>query len=554
MGCKERIVGWAVCLGLSFALLVGCSGGGGGDAPPSGAGATAPAGAPSAGGGGLGGVPSAGSGVASGGGGAAAIVGAQEAYIKASNSGFGDLFGAAIALSADGNTLAVAAVGESSAAGVNGDQTDNTLGAAGAVYVLVRSGATWVQQAYIKASNPDAGDEFGTSVALSADGDTLVVGAPGESSAGGGNQADNAAPAAGAAYVFIRSGTTWTQQAYIKASNPQVAAEFGISVALSGDGDMLAVGAQGESGAATGIDGNQANNTAPFAGAVYMFVRSGGTWTQQTYVKASNASANDLFGAAVALSADGGTLAVGALGEASAATGIAGDQANNAAPDAGAAYVFVRSGTSWVQQAYVKASNAGEGDFFGVSLSLSADGNTLAVGAPREDRASSGINGEPLDDTAVDAGAAYVFVRSASTWSQQSYVKASNTGVTDSGGFGELFGAAVALSQDGNVLAVGAPLESGDATGIGGDHSGDTFLSGATYVFSRAGSTWAQDAYVKASNTALGSLFGFHVALNGAGSELAVGALGEAGAATGINGDQTANPAFAFSGAAYVFR
>src|ERR1041384_4603400 len=164
-------------------------------------------------------------------------------------------------------------------------------------------------------------------------------------------------------------------------------------------------------------------------------LRSGGTWTQQTYVKASNASANDLFGAAVALSADGGTLAVGALGEASAATGIAGDQANNAAPDAGAAYVFVRSGTSWVQQAYVKASNAGEGDFFGVSLSLSADGNTLAVGAPREDSASSGINGEPLDDTAVDAGAAYVFVRSASTWSQQSYVKASNTGVTDSGGF-----------------------------------------------------------------------------------------------------------------------
>src|ERR1043166_2602627 len=239
MGCKERIVGWAVCLGLSFALLVGCSGGGGGDAPPSGAGATAPAGAPSAGGGGLGGVPSAGSGV-SGGGGAAAIVGAQEAYIKASNSGFGDLFGAAIALSADGNTLAVAAVGESSAAGVNGDQTDNTLGAAGAVYVLVRSGATWVQQAYIKASNPDAGDEFGTSVALSADGDTLVVGAP------------------------------------------------------------------GESGAGAGIDGNQAKNTAPFAGAVYMFVRSGGTWTQQTYVKASNASANDLFGAAVALSADGG--------------------------------------------------------------------------------------------------------------------------------------------------------------------------------------------------------------------------------------------------------
>jgi len=485
------------------------------------------------------------------------VVSAQEAYIKASNTNGGDFFGDAIALSADGNTLAVAATNESSGvAGINGDQADNTVAAAGAVYVFVRSGATWVQQAYIKASNPDVGDQFGLSVALSADGNTLVVGAPGESSAAmgiGGDQTDNTTLSAGAVYIFVRSGTTWTQQAYIKASNPQLAAEFGTSVALSGDGDALAAGAPRESGAATGVDGDQANNTAAFAGAVYMFVRSGGTWTQQAYIKASNTGVNDQFGTVVTLSADGTTLAVGAIGEESAAAGINADQASDAAPEAGAVYVFVRSGAAWAQQAYVKASNAGAGDRFGASLSLSADGDTLAVGAPRENSAATGINGDQLDDT-VDAGAVYVFVRSAATWSQQAYIKASNTGATDTLGFGELFGLAVALSQDGNALAVGAPLESGDATGIGGDQTGATVFSGAAYVFARADSTWAQDAYVKASNTVSGALFGAQVALNGAGSALVVGALGEPGAAIGINGDQSANAGLGFAGAVYVFR
>ena len=255
-----KTAGWAVCLTLSL-VLTACSGGGGGGGAP------APTGTPSNGGG----TPPSGGGAPP-----APVVSAQEAYIKASNTNGGDFFGDAIALSADGNTLAVAATNESSGvAGINGDQADNTVAAAGAVYVFVRSGATWVQQAYIKASNPDVGDQFGLSVALSADGNTLVVGAPGESSAAmgiGGDQTDNTTLSAGAVYIFVRSGTTWTQQAYIKASNPQLAAEFGTSVALSGDGDALAAGAPRESGAATGVDGDQANNTAAFAGAVYMFV------------------------------------------------------------------------------------------------------------------------------------------------------------------------------------------------------------------------------------------------------------------------------------------
>jgi hypothetical protein len=140
--------------------------------------------------------------------------------------------------------------------------------------------------------------------------------------------------------VFTRSGTTWTQQAYVKASNTGADDSFGYSVVLLADGSTLAVGAYNEASAATGIGGNQADNSAGGAGAVYVFTRSGTTWTQQAYVKASNTGADDGFGRSVALSADGSTLAVGAYGEGSAATGIDGNQADGSAVQAGAVYVF----------------------------------------------------------------------------------------------------------------------------------------------------------------------------------------------------------------------
>ena len=195
---------------------------------------------------------------------------------------------------------------------------------------------------------------------------------------------DNSSIYAGAVYVFSRSGTTWTQQAYVKASNTEAGDQFGYSVSLSSDGNTLAVGAKHEDSNATGIiDTNQDDDTKSAAGAVYVFSRSGTTWTQQAYVKASNTEANDDFGYSVSLSSDGNTLAVGAQRESSNATGIGGDEDDNSAPFAGAVYVFSRSGTTWTQQAYVKASNTEKIDHFGASVSLSSDGNTLAVGAYR---------------------------------------------------------------------------------------------------------------------------------------------------------------------------
>src|SRR6185295_18165000 len=155
------------------------------------------------------------------------------------------------------------------------------------------------------------------------------------------------------------------QQAYLKPSNPQSGAEFGHYVALSQDGNTLAVSAYWEASNATGINGNQKDESIPQAGAVYVFTRQATVWRQQAYVKASNTGE--------AGSADS-TLAVGAITEDSGATGIDGDQRNNAAQSAGAVYVFRRAGTTWAQQAYVKPSNIDAGDFFGYAVSLNVNG------------------------------------------------------------------------------------------------------------------------------------------------------------------------------------
>ena len=394
----------------------------------------------------------------------------QQAYLKASNTGAYDRFGHAVAL--DGDTLVVGAYTEaSSATGVGGNQADNAASNSGAAYVFVRSGTTWTQQAYIKASNTDAHDKFGWSVAL--DGDTLAVGAVGERNSNpgvGSTPINNHATDSGAAYIFVRSGTTWTQQAYIKTSRPGSGFDFGYSMSL--DGDTLAVGAAREQSNATGVGGDQLNNLAKGSGAVYIFVRSGTTWAQQAYIKASNTDTNDLFGWSVAL--DSGTLAVGALGEASSALGVGGNQADNAASNSGAVYIFTRSGTTWSQQAYIKASNTGNRDYFGHSVALDSD--TLAVGASGEASSAIGVGGNQADNAAYDSGAVYTFVRSGTTWSQQAYIKASNTDSKD------LFGHSVALKGD--TLSTGAIGESSSAMGVGGNSADNLgYESGAVYVF-----------------------------------------------------------------------
>ncbi len=348
------------------------------------------------------------------------------------------------------------------------------------------------------------------------------------------------APDSGAVYVFTRDGAgVWTQQAYIKASNTDSEDAFGQTVALSGD--TLVVGAHLEASAATGIDGDQSDNSANNAGAVYVFTRdAAGVWTQQAYIKASNTDDRDSFGS-IALSGD--TLAVGAFGEDSAATGINGDQSDNSTDGTGAVYVFTRDAAGvWTQQAYIKASNTGAGDGF---ASVALSGDRLVIGASFEDSAATGIDGDQSDNSATDGGATYVFMRDAAgVWSQQAYLKASNTDTDDE------FGRFVRLSGD--TLVVSAHHEDSAASGIDGDQSDNSAIDGgAAYVFAGdAAGVWSQLAYVKASNTEADDLFTWSVALSG--NTLAVGARSEASAVTGIGGDQSDNSAVD-AGSVYVF-
>ena len=436
----------------------------------------------------------------------------QQAYVKASNPGQSDHFGSSVALSRDGNTMAVAAHWEASGAtGVNGNQNDNSIPQSGAVYVFTRNGTTWTQQAYIKASNTGKagegqlagdGDQFGFSLALSGDGNTLAVGAISEDSAAqqiNGNQGDDSAQSAGAVYVYSRTGSTWAQQAYVKSANMGAGDGLGFSVALSFDGNTLAAAAFDEDGGGRGI--NPPDNTeSQNSGALYVFTRQGGTWSQQAYIKGSKGETSDGFGFATAISDDGNTIAVGSGDEACLTPGIDPPGCADDAPPlrganiwVGAAYVFVRNGNAWSEQTFIKAPNARPYNSFGVRLDLSGDGNTLAVSAYLEDNAGRGIRPPMVQqfliqdilngwrehrNEAEESGAVYFYTRSGTRWTAGAWVKAANADA------GDEFGSSVALSTDGHVMVVGAHGEDSAATGINGnqaDNSADD--SGAAYVF-----------------------------------------------------------------------
>lgn len=457
-------------------------------------------------------------------------------YVKSSNSGEGDLFGYYIALSNDGSTMAVSShLEDSGSVGINGEEDNNDAISSGAVYVFVRENGNWVQEAYIKASNPDPQDRFGISVGLSDDGNTLAVGANGESSSSrgvNGSQADNSRDGSGAAYVFVRDHGIWSQEAYIKASNPDSEDEFGGSVALSGDGNTLAVGAIDESSSASTVNGNSMLNDLDSNGAVYIFVRESQFWNQTAYIKPSLARSSQWFGASVSLSTNGDTLAVGAPSLLS---------------NEGSTFIFVRTNNSWEEQAHIRPFYSGDDDKFGVSVSLSGDGNTVAVGAFFESSDSNGINGDQTNDLANKSGAAYIFERVGTSWNEETYIKASNSDATDQ------FGSVVALSKDGNRLVVGSINEDGVGKGLGGDPSDNSLEgSGAAYLFTRIAGSWTESSYMKAGNSDSWDRFGAGVAISGDGQTIAVGAPSEDGSGTGFTGVQTDN-ALGTSGAVYLY-
>lgn len=375
-----------------------------------------------------------------------------------------DRFGASVAISADGNTAIMGAPGEDTGA--------NNKGSA---YIFIRSGSSWSQQAKIQAT--DTSFQFGSnSVALSADGNTAIIGVPSSSAPNG------------AAYIFVRSGTNWSQQQKIQAAKTTTDL-FGLSVSLSNDGNTAIIGAPYDDTGGARV------------GAAYIFNRSGTSWSQTTKLQGSNKAANDQFGWGASISGDGNTAIVGAnyktLGE-----GFA-----------GAAYIFVRSGTDWSEQSTFQATDRGYGDYFGSSVSISTDGNTAIIGAPYED---TGDN---------NAGAAYIFVRSGTNWSQQQKIQAPS--VT----YGGQFGDSVSISGDSNTVIVGEP---GSGTP-------------SAHVFIRSGTTWSWVTNLKSANpTPVYDNMGRSVSISNNGW------FAISGAPSDNTGGATAGAAYAFQYAYYV--
>jgi len=360
-------------------------------------------------------------------------------------------FGTSVALSSDGTTAIV------------GDTRDWTK--TGSAYVFTRSGDVWVQQAKLTASDSGQNDEFGISVALSSDGGTAIVGAWKDSYGSTTTQ--------GSAYVFTRSGSAWTQQAKLTASDSSVADNFGISVALSGDGNIALVGAWKNNLFVTSQ-----------RGASYVYARSGSTWTQQAKLLAEDGAPGDHFGYSVALANDGNSAIIGAS-----------DDQIGSTLRQGSAYVFVRTGSIWTQQVKLIAGDGDIYDQFGSSVAISGDGSVAVVG-------SSWANSE--------AGAAYVFERSKNAWTQQAKFAADNPQIYD------YFGRSVAVSNDGRTIIAGAF----------GDKVDPNYEQGSAYVFKRGDGGWRAHVMLTANDGAGFAKFGQSVALSSDGRLAMVGAAG----------------------------
>lgn len=381
------------------------------------------------------------------------------------------------------------------------------LGGSGSVRVFVNRSGQWLQESFgdqrgcLRGLDTTPMDLFGASLALTPAGDTLVVGAPGHST--------GEAPVpvgdrdySGAAYIFEKiNPIDWEQAPILLASNsggnyeciacddfacPTSGEGDGFGAAVAVSGDTVVVGAPGEASAATSVNGDESDDSAPGAGAAYVFEKIDGIWEQTAYLKASNSDEGDRFGFAVAIHGD--TIVVGAEREDS---GDAVNEGDNSAVDAGAAYVFERAGGVWEQTQYLKASNAQEGYFFGANLTMTD--TTLAVGSPGE----SSVGGE-------DSGAAYLFTFVDSEWTQTNFYKAFNADVGSAfaGPHGSVdFSSPSALnsceaqatktgaslSLAGDTLVVGTPYEDSAAVGVNGVPTSNAIPnSGAVYIFDNA--------------------------------------------------------------------
>ena len=381
----------------------------------------------------------------------------ESAILTANDKATTDLFGYAVDISNNGTRVVIGAY-----------QADpSALNDAGKAYIFGLSETIWAQEAILTAADQTAVSNFGMSVAITELGDRVIMGA---------NLANpDSVNDAGAAYIFSRSGTTWTQEAMISANDKVGVDWFGLSVSIDAAGSRVIVGAY-----LADPGGLHA------AGKAYIFSRAGTVWTQEAILTASDKVTLDRFAYSVDMDGTGDRVVIGAY---SADPG--------SLTDAGKAYVFVRSGTTWTEEAILTASDQAADDQFGISVSIDGTGTRIAVGSYLAN-----------PDTLSNAGKVYIFTRNVATWTEEAILTASDKAI------GDIFGTSVSFSAAGDRIIIGA--KSGDPGGI--------LTAGKAYLFSRTNTTWAQEAMLSASDKATGDQFGISVAMAGLGSSVAVGA------------------------------
>lgn len=350
----------------------------------------------------------------------------------------------AIDISSDGNTCII---------GAERDFVDS-VNSAGSAFVFTRRGSKWIQQAKLKALDPTSYANFGFSVAISADGNTAVIGATGTQHSSG----------SGSVYVFTRSGSTWTQQAKLQAFDISTLA-FGYNVSISDNGNTIAIAPN--QGTYLGNDSS-----------IFVFTWTGSAWVPQTRLIPPT---DRLFNRTLRLSSDGNTCAC-----------VTSATTHSGLEDAGAGHIFVRSGSTWTYQAKLIANDPIEYAGWS-SLDISKDGNTAVIGAAQDSTYQP------------ENGAVYVFSRSGSTWTQQAKLFISDPEAYDRVGEANT----ISISNDGNVIAIGVPEK--------------TSFSGAVYIFTKSGSTWVQQAKIVPNDSFAGNKFGLSLALNHDGKSCIIG-------------------------------
>jgi hypothetical protein len=382
----------------------------------------------------------------------------EEGKLVAGDRAANDYFGRSVTISGDGTRLAIGAY--------QADISSTTD--AGAVYVFSRSGSSWTQEAKITASDKAINDHFYIS-RLDYSGTRLIVGAV-DKTVSGNN-------AAGQVYVFTRSGTTWTQEAILfPTADAAKVLNFGGSIEVDSDANRVIIGCE-----------NATENSINYSGSVYIYSRSGVTWVQEAKLIASDIATNASFGRSVDITLDGTRCVVGSH-RANVSDKI----------QAGAAYVFSRSGTSWTQEAKLTASTPAANDFFGYSVSIDNTGSRIAVGAYQKSTSMT-----------TQGGMVFVFSRSGTFWNQESQLQAADNGTA-------YFGFRCFIDKSGTYLYVSSHVHA----------IGSTLNAGVVYVFVRNGTTWTQINYMQSSVPESNAYFSIDLDVTDDGNRFVIGARG----------------------------